>query len=214
MNQSAYDKLSAGQSSARHSNIYIHRIITLLKQHTRPVAFGEIEKETGIGVKKTPGLLALLEKNKKLVIKDETLEYVPTHSVATEKELLQLLESTQSEHGISLEEILDANSDIMPYVQRLVSRGDAIVLRDTDGSSTIFRNAHKIPQASYAVQKLYEEIQVPDPRDLARELAEAGLASKAAEARTGKPAAAQRKKAYGRRIKVTNTHLNKSELGM
>ncbi|OAG30755.1 transcription initiation factor TFIIE subunit beta [Nematocida displodere] len=214
MDKSVYGKLSAGSPQFRHSNIYIHTILMVLKKHRRPLTFKEIELETGISIERTHGLLELLEKNPKIVRKDAMLEFVPTFIIDTEDKLLSILKETDAEHGIHLEEILDTNSDTKPFIEALVEKGQAILLKDIDGSSTLFYNPLVIARASPAVAKLYEEVAVPEPRELARELSSAGLATKVVEKPIRKATASQRKKKYIRKIKITNTHLNKSELGM
>lgn len=202
-----YGRLSAPAASSRHSNIYIHTILTLLKQHADPVSFKDIEKQTGISIEKTPGLLGLLEKNKKIVIQEKTLEFIPTYTVTTEDELLSVLKETKSEHGIPLEELLDTNSDTRPFIDALVEKRCAILLKDIDGSSVLFYNAVHIPQAAPEIIKLYDEVSVPEARELTRELSNAGLASKVAEKPARKAAPTQQKKKYIRKIKITNTHL-------
>lgn len=214
MDQSVYGQLSAPAAATRHSNIYIHTILTLLKQHPTPLSFKEIEQQTGINIEKTPGLLALLDKNQKIVIRENTLEFIPTYTVTSEAELLAVLQATRSEHGIPLDELLDTNNDTRPFIDALVERRSAILLKDIDGSSVLFHNAVDIPQAAPEITKLYEEVSVPETRELARELANAGLAAKVAEKPVRKAAPTQPKKKYLRKIKITNTHLNEKELGM
>jgi len=214
MDRSIYGKLSAGSKAERHSNIYIHNIVTILKKHAKPVSFKEIEQEAGIDIEGTPGLLELLKKNKKIVREDRTLEYVPTYAISSEEELLSILKETKSEHGISLDEVLDTVENTRPYVDSLISKQRAILLRDMDGSCTLFYNGLDVKRASPEVQRLYDGVSVPDVRDLVRELASAGLSSKGPEKTVRKSVPVQRKKKYLRKIKITNTHLDNKELGM
>ncbi|KAI5192452.1 transcription initiation factor TFIIE subunit beta [Nematocida sp. AWRm77] len=214
MDKSIYGKLSALPASSRHSNIYIHTIITLLKQHLEPLSFKEVEKQTGTSIEKTPGLLELLEKNKKIVIENKTLRFVPTYAISTEEELLSVLKETKSEHGIPLDELLDTNSNIKPFIDVLIEKNSAILLKDIDGSSILFYNSVHVSKVSPDILKLYDEVSVPDSRELARELSNAGLASKAVEKPVRKAAPLLKKKKYVRKIKITNTHLNEKELGM
>ncbi|KAI5187153.1 transcription initiation factor TFIIE subunit beta [Nematocida homosporus] len=214
MDKSTYGQLSAGNPSSRHSNIYIHTILTELKRHPNPVSFKEIEDLTGISIERTAGLLDLLEKNQKVVRVDKTLQFIPTYTIKHESELLDLLKKTNSAHGISLDEILEASSTTLPLVESLVQKGQAILLRDIDGSATLFYNSLPLKPASPAVIKLYEEVSVPESRELARELSNAGLATKVIEKPIRKTMSQQRKKRYVRKIKITNTHLNNAELGM
>ncbi|KAI5172401.1 transcription initiation factor TFIIE subunit beta [Nematocida sp. LUAm3] len=213
MDKSMYDRMSAGNPRLRHSNINIHTIITELKKKTDPVSFSEIEKETGISVERTPGLLDLLGKNKKIRIEGKALRFVPTYVIEKEEDLLKILRKTESAYGIPLEEITDTNNETRPFIDSLIKKEEAILLKDLDGSFSIFYNPVKIAKPSKEIQKLYEEVSVPDPRDLAKELTTAGLITKTIEKPLRK-AVTQKKKRYIRKIKITNTHLNNAELGM
>lgn len=214
MDRSIYGKLSAAPSQSRHTNIYIHIVLTHLKKHDRPLSFKEIERETGISVGKTAGLLTLLQKNKKVRRQGDTLLYVPTYSIHSEQDLLGLLRDTRAAYGIPLEEILDSNTDTKPFVLSLLKKREAFSLKDIDGSVVVFYNPAQIPKASDDVLKLYEGVAVPDLREMSRELTSAGLAGKAQEKPVRRAAASQRKKKYNRKIKITNTHIDTLDLGI
>jgi TFIIE beta subunit core domain len=213
MDKSMYGRLSAGSPRSRHTSIYIHIILTFLKKRAGPVQLREIERETGISIEKTPGLLALLERNKKVRREGSTLVFVSTHSINSEEDLLALLRGTNSAHGIPLDEILDSSNNTKPFVLSAVRRGDAFALKDIDGSIILFYNSLSVKKASEQVQRLYEEVSVPDERRIARELASAGLAP-SQERPARRVSVAQRKKKYARKIKITNTHVDHLNLPM
>ncbi|KAI5180056.1 transcription initiation factor TFIIE subunit beta [Nematocida sp. AWRm80] len=214
MNKTTYDKLSAGNVAARHTNIYIHTILTTIKKYNREVSFKEVEELTGIKIKETPGLLDLLEKTKKVIIDKKTLLFVPTYTIVNDDQLLEILKKTECKHGIPLEEILDTNINTRVFVDSLIKKGQAILLKDLDGSSTLFYNPVIIERVPSEIYKLYEEIPVPEPREITRMLSSAGLAIKDQEKAIRKTPAVQRKKRFQRRIKITNSHLNTADLGM
>lgn len=209
-----YARLSAASPDTRHSNIYIHTILGALKKHNRPLEFSEIKEETGIDVEEVKGLLDILEKNKKIERKGRTLKFVPTYKISTEEDLLQIMKDTNAEHGIRLEDVLDTNVDMQPIVDALIKKGHVIQLKDIDGSSSLFYNPFQIPKASPEILRLYEEVAVPDERELLKELAVAGLSSATSERPVRKVVQTQRKKRYTRKIKLTNTHLANGDLGM
>lgn len=209
-----YAKLSAGNPNTRHNNIYIHTILTTIKKYNREVTFKEIEAETGINIEKTPGLLDLLVKSQRIVYEKNTLRFVPLHKIETEEELLDLLKKTESKHGIPVDELLDRSNDIKPFIDKLIEKNQAILLKDIDGSTTIFYNALDIKNVNPEILKLYEEVPVPEARELVKELLNAGLTMKVQEKSIRKTVPVQRKKKYLRKIKITNTHINNSELGI
>lgn len=215
MDRSTYAKLSAGNKSMRHSNLYIHTILTAIKKHNRPVPFKEIEVETGIDIEKTQGLLDLLTRNQRIVLTGRALKFVPLYKIESEEDLLEILKSTKSEHSLSLEELLDRSNDIKPFIDNLVEKNQAIILKDIDGSSTIFYNSKdEIRNADPEILRLYEEVSVPEPRELTKQLLNAGLSIKSQEKPLRKAIPMQRKKKYHRKIKITNTHLNSADLGI
>ncbi|KAI5133848.1 transcription initiation factor TFIIE subunit beta [Nematocida ausubeli] len=215
MDKTTYAKLSAGDPSSRHSNIYIHTILTAIKKCNRPLSFKEIELETGINIESTPGLFDLLVKNQRLVIEGKTLRFIPLHKIESEEELLEILKKTNSEHGIPVEELLDRSNDITPFIDSLVQKNQAIVLKDIDGSSTIFYNSMNIKNVDPVIIKLYEEVSVPEPRELAKKLMNAGMSMNISQEKPARKAIPiQKKKKYHRKIKITNTHLNNRELGI
>ncbi|KAI5192364.1 transcription initiation factor TFIIE subunit beta [Nematocida minor] len=215
MEKSTYAKLSAGNKHTRHNNIYIHTILTMIKKYNRQVTFKEIEGETGIDIERTAGLLDLLIKNQRIVWEGKTLRFVPLHKIENESELLEILKKTNSEHGISVDELLDRSNDIRPFINSLIDKNQAVVLKDIDGSTTIFYNSlDEIKNVDAEILKLYEEVAVPETRELEKELLNAGLSTKTQEKPMRKALPLQRKKKYLRKIKITNTHLNNSDLGI
>lgn len=215
MDRSTYAKLSAGNRNTRHSNLYIHTILTAIKKHNRPVSFKEIEVETGIDIEKTHGLIDLLTKNQRIVLSEKTLRFIPLYKIENERDLLEILKKTNSEHSLSLEELLDRSNDIKPFINSLLKKNQAIILKDIDGSSTIFYNAREdIKNVDPEILKLYEEVSVPDPRELTKQLLNAGLYTKVQEKPLRKVLPMQRKKKYHRKIKITNMHLNNTDLGI
>lgn len=215
MDRSIYAKLSAGNKSTRHSNLYIHTILMAIKKYNRPVTFKEIEVETGIDIEKTHGLLDLLIKNQRIVWVEKTLRFVPLYKIETENDLFEILKNTNSEYSLSLEELLDRSNDIKPFIDGLLQKNQAIILKDIDGSSTIFYNSKEdIINVDPEILRLYEEVAVPDSRELSKQLLSAGLSIKTQEKPVRKAVPMQRKKKYLRKIKITNTHLNNSDLGI
>ncbi|KAH9385253.1 transcription initiation factor TFIIE subunit beta [Nematocida major] len=214
MDTSTYAKLSAGNPQNRHNNIYIHTILTVIKKHNRLVSFKEVEAETGINIERTPGLLELLKKSTRIEWEGKNLRFIPLHKIESEEELLEILKKTNAEHGIPVEEILDRSNDVKPFINGLIGKNQAIVLKDIDGSMSIFYNPLDVKNVSPEILKLYEEVSVPDSRELVNELLNAGLSMKTQEKPIRKALPAQRKKKYLRKIKITNTHLNNTELGL
>ncbi|KAI5165595.1 transcription initiation factor TFIIE subunit beta [Nematocida sp. AWRm78] len=213
MDKTTYAKLSAGNPNTRHSNIYIHTILTTIKKYNREVSFKEIEAETGIDIERTPGLLDLLSKNQRIITEGKTLRFIPLHKIENEEELLEILKKTNSEHGIPIQELLDRSNDIAPFIDGLVQKNQAIVLKDIDGSSTIFYNSLNIKNVDPEIIKLYEEVTIPEPQELAKRLTTAGLSMNSAQEKPARKAMPiQKKKKYHRKIKITNTHLNNKEL--
>lgn len=209
-----YGRLSAGDPLLRHSNIYIHTILLELKKYPQGITLKEIEDKTEIQVSKIPGLLDLLENNKKIRKEGNIFKFIPTYRIETKEELLEILKQTNAAKGISLEEVLDSSNDVKPFVDELIAKKDAFLLKDIDGSSTLFYNPVKIKKVPPELLKLYEEVSVPDPRELVKSLSNAGLMAAAVEKPIRKAILQQRKKKYMRKIKITNTHLKNVDLGI
>lgn len=209
-----YDRLSAGNPFSRHSNIYIHTILLELKKHPKGITIKELESSTGIEISRIPGLIDLLENNKKIFREGSIFKFIPKYTIKKKEELLSVLKETKAAEGVSLEEILDSSSNTKSFVDELIKKEKAFLLKDIDGSSTLFYNPVQIKRASEEIFKLYEDVSVPEQRELVKILSSAGLITAETEKPARRTILQQKKKKYARKIKITNTHLNSTDLDL
>lgn len=196
-------------SRSRHINSYIHTIIQFIKKYDRPLTFDEVEKNTNIKLLENRKLLKILSKNSKIIIKNNTILFKPVYNVKSEKDLEEIMISTNCEYGIEVEKLLDSPIDIRPFIENLKKKDIIYVLKDMDNSEVIFYNKLHLPPVNEKILEMYNKIKIPNHQDILRELSLAGIKveDKASEERKNIVVKKSKIKKYKRKIKITNTHV-------
>lgn len=196
------------QTPQRHLNSYIHSIIQHIKQFPNPVRFSEINDVLGINLYNNPMILCALKRNPKVVIERDHLQFKPKYDIRTKNDIKLLVESTNNEYGIEVNELLDCPVDIRGFVDELVGENMVYVLKDMDGSQIVFNNDTQIEPVTPEIKERWCKIRVPDYEEVRKVLNTAGLKSGYVEKKK-RPAVELKKKQrrFRKKIKITNTHI-------
>lgn len=196
------------QTPQRHLNSYIHAIIQHVKQFSHPVRFVEINNVVGINLYNNPMILCALKKNPKIYIEKDHLQFRPKYDIKVKNDIKVLVESTNNEYGIEMNELLDCPVDIKGFVDELLKENLIYVIKDMDGSQICFNNDTQIETAIPEVKEKWNKIRVPDYEEVRKTLNSAGLKSGYVEKKKKPVTVIQPKlKRFRKKIKLTNTHV-------
>lgn len=192
----------------RHLNSYIHSIIQYIKKYENPVTFTEIKNNLNINLYNNPIILNSLKKNPKIVINRDSLQFKPKYDIKSIEDLRSLIKSTNSEHGIEVNDLLDCFCDIKNFLETLKASKKIFILKDADNSQIIYLNDYIIEKADDEIINMWNQVRIPDYADIKRELLNAGLKTGVEEPkRKVVPESRKKVKRFTRKIKITNTHI-------
>ncbi|KAK1349036.1 transcription factor TFIIE beta subunit, TFIIEB, Tfa2 [Hamiltosporidium tvaerminnensis] len=201
------------EPSYRHLNSYIHAILTLLKQHDRPLSFSEIKQSLNIDLTQNRQLFDILHKNPKITFTNDTLLFQPLYNIRSAEDLEKIMK--ESEGGLLLNDLLDSPVDVQPFIAELQKENKIFVLKDTDNSQIVFFNGTIQNTAAPQIKSLFHTISVPNYQDLIKELNTAGIKSGIQEEKKRYVVVQKSKvKKYKRKIKITNTHIKDLNLDL
>lgn len=200
-------------NSARHLNTYIHKILELLKKNDRAMSYQEIEEKTGINVLGNIQLVRALKSNSKIAITQESIRFIPTFSIRSVEDLLEILKSSNGKEGIEMSKLCDSAVDISHFIQSLQSNNKIIILKDIDNSEVVFYNEMIVDPIKPSIKELWSSIKVPNHHDIVNQLSNAGLKNSEEQAFKKKKLSKQSKnKRNKRKIAITNTHVSGLDL--
>lgn len=198
---------------SKHLNTFVHKILDFLKRHDRALGYREVEENTGIDILSNPNLVRSLKTNPKILLTHQSIQFVPTYSIRSAQDLLNILKQVSSQEGIEMSKLEDSPVNIKGFVEALRSEGKIIVLKDLDGSEIVFHNENPFPHVKDEIKELWASIKVPNYHDITEELNNAGLKSSGNQTiRKIKPLKSVKSKKNKRRVTITNTHVKGLDL--
>lgn len=197
----------------RHTNTYIHAVISLLKQHDRPLSFEEIRERTRIDLHNNYMLLQSIKKNPRIVATHSTLMFKPLYSIRSIEDMRRVVRGLNGEEGLEMDKLMDSPVDVTSFVEELRRTGEVIVLSDMDGSEVVFWNDTMEKPVDPQIRDLWGQVRISTYHDLIRELNTAGLKTEKVENIKKKSMIKIKKgKKNRRKIRITNTHVKGLDL--
>lgn len=196
----------------KHLNTYVHKILEFLKTFDTAVDFKTIEENIRINILKNPALLKVLKANPKIVVKSNSIRYVPTFSIRSVHDLEEILKKVNGKEGIEMSKIEDSPICVKGFIEDLKRQNKIIIIKDMDNSEVVFYNESEFPKIDDEIKAMWNAIKVPNHYDIAKELGDSGL--KTAENRTIKKikVATKIQSRSKRRINITNKHVKGLDL--
>ncbi|KAG5860024.1 transcription factor IIE beta subunit domain-containing protein [Encephalitozoon hellem] len=210
----AHDRIdSIDRGIPRHTNTYIHSVISLLKQYDRPLTFEEIKDKTRIDLHNNYMLLQSIKKNPRIVATHSTLMFKPLYSIRGVEDLRKVMREINGEEGLEMNKLMDSPVNIAPFVEELRRNEEIIVLNDIDGSEVVFWNDMHEKPVDPQIKSLWSQVRISTYHDLIRELNTAGLKTEKVENVKKRPTIKIKKdRRSRRRIRITNTHVKGLDL--
>lgn len=195
----------------KHINTYIHEILNYLKQASSQVTFTELYSKLKIDIHSNGHLIKALQKNEKIKMTNNSIEYLYTYNINTEDELLKILK--ENNEGIEMVKLKDNKFNIDEIIEKCKNEEKLIILKDLDNAEVCFFNDSFCIKPDQDIIDLWMQIKIPGYQDLIRELNSVGLKSDKKEIvkRKAIPKKTKTKK-YRRNIKITNTHVKGLDL--
>ncbi|KAH9411294.1 TFA2 protein [Ordospora pajunii] len=197
----------------RHTNTYIHSVISLLKQYDRALLFDEIKEKTRIDLYSNHTLLQLIKKNPRIVATQNSLMFKPLYSIRSVDDMRKVVKNLNGEEGLEMSKLMDSPVDASPFLEDLKARKEVIVLCDMDGSEIVFWNELAEEPTDAQIKSLWNQVRIGTYHDLIQELNTAGLKTEKAEnIKKRSMIKINRSKRNKRRIRITNTHVKGLDL--
>lgn len=195
----------------KHINTYIHEILNYLKNSSSQVTFSELYSKLRIDIHSNGHLIKALQKNEKIKMTNNTIEYLYAYNIQTEEDLLKIL--NESQEGIEMVKLKDNKCNIDNIIEKCRNEEKLIILKDLDNAEVCFYNDTYCDKPDKDIIDLWTQIKIPGYQDLLRELNTVGLKSEKKEIvkRKAIPKKIKSKK-YRRNIKITNTHVKGLDL--
>ncbi|WUR03631.1 transcription initiation factor IIE subunit beta (tfa2) [Vairimorpha necatrix] len=193
------------QENDRHTNSYLHDILTFLKSTSGSVTFTDLYNKLKIDIHSNLRLLNALQSNEKIRIQNNLIEYLYTYNIKNKEDLVEIFKNKKE--GIELVKLKDNPVDISGFLE------DFLILKDNDGSEVVFYNELHIDKLDEELINLWRAVKIPGYQDMLSELNCAGLKSDKNEVVKRKIINKKAKsKKYRRNIKITNTHVKGLDL--
>ncbi|ADM11635.1 transcription initiation factor TFIIE subunit beta [Encephalitozoon intestinalis ATCC 50506] len=197
----------------RHTNTYIHAVISLLKQYDRPLSFEEIRDKTRIDLHNNYMLLQSIKKNPRIVSTHNTLMFKPLYSIRSVEDMREVMKKLNGEEGLEMSKLMDSPVNIAPFVDELKKNNEIIVLSDLDGSEVVFWNDMQENPVAPEIKDLWSQVRISTYHDLIRELNTAGLKTEKVEnVKKRSTIKIKKDRRSRRRIRITNTHVKGLDL--
>ncbi|CAD25395.2 TRANSCRIPTION INITIATION FACTOR TFIIE BETA SUBUNIT [Encephalitozoon cuniculi GB-M1] len=211
MDRDRIDSIDRGVQ--RHTNTYIHAVISLLKQHDRPLSFEEIKDKTRIDLHNNYVLLQSIKRNPRIVATHSTLMFKPLYSIRSVEDMRKVVRGLGGEEGLEMSKLMDSPVNVVPFVEELKKSNEIIILNDIDGSEVVFWNDTQESPVDPQIKSLWNQVRITTYHDLIRELNTAGLKTEKVENVKKRPTIKIKKDRRSRRkIRITNTHVKGLDL--
>ncbi|KZT53169.1 hypothetical protein CALCODRAFT_440488, partial [Calocera cornea HHB12733] len=201
-----------------HINTQLVFAVRKLKEHGNPIRLEDLSIQSGIPLDANPELYDLFLNHDRVIHdpKTNTYSYKPDFNIRNKEQLLtEITRHYKRGGGMSVKVIRESWPSALPAIEELAARGDVIVTRTTKDNTPrmVFLNEVSPDQGGGPVDKVLAEFQdiwhaqkVPDEDIIMSDLQSLEIAPKfSGGIRKKKKGAAK----PNRRIKITNTHLNK-----
>ncbi|KZO97600.1 hypothetical protein CALVIDRAFT_562945 [Calocera viscosa TUFC12733] len=206
-----------------HINTQLVYAVRKLKEHGNPIRLEDLSIQSGIPLDANQELYELFVNHDRVIhdTKTNTFSYKPDFNIRNKEQLLtEITRHYKRGGGMSVKVIRESWPSALPAIEELGARGDVIITRTTKDNAprTVFFNEVPLDQGGGPVDKEFQDIwhaqKVPDEDVIMSELQSFGQQTASVEIapkfsggirKKGKKGAAK----PNRRIKITNTHLNK-----
>lgn len=196
-----------------HTNVYIHKIVKLLKETKNKYTLKQASMIIGIPIEADKKLLNALKENNKIIFEDDTIRLKHEFNFQNKEEFLETISDKKYEFGIEMRSLEDSPLDIENIVNECLKERSIVFLKTIEGNKIIFYNSLKTKEADESTKDLYQSIKITSYPEMLKELRKLGL-SKKEEIQVQQPVvkAQPKKKRQRRQIKITNTHIKDFDL--
>lgn len=200
----------------------LQKIHHFLKTELIPYTSNEIFEKTGIDIDGSPDILTSLTGEKSGVIRDKKgkWRWASKYRLQNINDLISLM--ARSSDGVGEKDLYDSYRGVKEDIKKLKKRGLFYEIKSGSRIILFTRDPRLDVKVSDEVKKKYKEVRVPDPIEVHRYLVANGL--KKTDDKTGvkiaapvarkRPSARQGGRRRNRRIKLTNTHMEDSNINL
>lgn len=202
--------------------LQLNRIHTFLRSELEPFSSSEILQRTGVDIENTPDILLSLTGDASKVIreKDGRWRWASKYQLRNFSHLLSLM--SRSSDGVNEKDLYDSYKGVKDDIAKLKKR-DAIYELKSGVRILLFPRDPRLDlQISDDVKERYKGVRVPDAIEIHRYLVAEGL--KETDDATGvmiakpvarkRPSSRKESKRRTRKIKLTNTHMENSNIDL
>ncbi|EJU00239.1 hypothetical protein DACRYDRAFT_23212 [Dacryopinax primogenitus] len=213
----------ADTGTGSHINTQLVYAVRALKDHGNPIRLEDLSIQLGIPLDSNAELYDMFLQHDRVIhdTKTNTYSYKPDFNIRNKEQLLtEITRHYKRGGGMSVKVIRESWPSAIPAIEELAARGDVIVTRTAKDNTPriVFFNEVPLEQGGGQIDKEFQEIwnsqKVPDEDIIMSDLQSFGQQTASVEM-TPKFSGGIRKKGRkgaakpNRRIKITNTHLNK-----
>jgi len=213
----------ADTGTGSHINTQLVYAVRALKDHGNPIRLEDLAIQSNLPLNTNSELYDMFLQHDRVIhdTKSNTYSYKPDFNIRNKEQLLtEITRHYKRGGGMSVKVIRESWPSALPAIEELAARGDVIVTRTTKDNTPrmVFFNEVSADQGGGPIDKEFQDIwhaqRVPDEDIIMSELQSFGQQTASVEAapkfsggirKKGKKGAAK----PNRRIKITNTHLNK-----
>ena len=180
----------------------------------KPYTPDEIKLRVQIEIIPNTELFKLLVNNQFIVYVDGKFSYKSMFSMRNGDEFLEQLNKTPD--GIEWDNLKDIYSGIEQDLETLIQNKKAFrILNAETKTEVIYPNDTRFSMnVAWEFRELWDQVKIPDVVDLQKRMQQAGLTVSEQEKKTNKRPGPKQKKQRARKIKLTNVHLDSSQIDL
>ncbi|KAI9323983.1 hypothetical protein DFJ73DRAFT_874688 [Zopfochytrium polystomum] len=198
-------------------------MLTILKeQDGEPMQFNVLAAKVGFSIIQTAELMDLWQSSEKIGFDMATKSIWYKHDlrIRGKEDIVRHLQSTIHVGATDVKELKETYPPAVEAILELEKAGEVLVIRGKDGNPRlVYYNSLNLKKpedgdetprypSSAEFQPYWKKVVVPQDSDILVELGAAGLTTAETGPKITATARPQAKKKAGRRIKITNTHLD------
>lgn len=199
-------------SRDKHTNIHLHKIITLLRDTKNTYTLKQIGKITGTPINTDQKLLNAVKQNDKIIFENDSCRFKHEFSYRNKEEFLDTLKKGSYQYGIELSKLLDCPIDLMEIINECSNENSIIIFKSVDNQKLVFYNTLPVKTASNTTKELFQTVKITSYSEILKELEIIGLSKQINKKKIPIEIKDNKKKRQKRRIRITNTHITGLDL--